>query len=283
MKLDLNFNSLTKLREWWKQVYNNFGIIEKECTETRKIADAACTKDEVEAYVAEFVGSSDEYMNAIEAFSALYQENQSSVTALEEIFGDRLRYYSQETEFDADTAADDAIYFCKSGTLNTPTSEVGILLSTSNAFQFWIAKNGDTYYRIKGETEWTLTKQTVLDTLSDLDDEIRAMKTTKSEVVFGTYTGNGSSERFIELGFTPVAVEVYMSDGLQTKTLAASMDYYGGLAIKDYPCSYGTHNIIQITDNGFYVYSNSYISSNYTNEVFYFKAYKNGEIMEAHI
>ena len=38
MKLDLNFSAMSRLRDWWKQVYNNFETIETECTTTREIA-----------------------------------------------------------------------------------------------------------------------------------------------------------------------------------------------------------------------------------------------------
>lgn len=286
MKLDLNFNALTKLRDWWRQVHNNFGIIERECTETRKIADAACTRQELEAYVAEFVGSSEEYMQAIEAFTELYNENQSSVTALEEIFGDRFRYYQNGLGFDVNTAEDNAIYILGAGTLNTPTDNGGILINAPapTGLKLWFANNGDTYFK-NTQQEWTLTTQAVLDAISDLDDEIRAVKTRKCEVVFGTYTGDGvggaTTSRFINLGFTPVAIEIYDDSGEQGNSTTSSTSCSGGLALIGYPCDAGGgNNAIEITDNGFNVKYYDRARTNMNNYKYYFKAYKNGEIME---
>ena len=98
MKLDLNFNKSTKLRDWWKQVYNNFKIIESECSETRVIAESALTSEEAREYMTEFINSTPENMAAIEAFTALLEKHGDSTAALEEVFSDRLRYYAHDSE-----------------------------------------------------------------------------------------------------------------------------------------------------------------------------------------
>ena len=54
----------------------------------------------------------------------------------------------------------------------------------------------------------------------------------ENSVVFGTYTGDGTAERFIELDFTPVAVEVYRKDGGQFNAWGTPHEYAGGLALK---------------------------------------------------
>ena len=110
----------------------------------------------------------------------------------------------------------------------------------------------------------------------------------ENAVVFGTYTGNGNADRFISLGFTPVAVEVYAGDGGQYDSSGSSREYFGGLALKSYPCQYdgtnGNFYIIKIDGNGFYVTcaksSNRAedINSNINGEVYYFKAYRYGKI-----
>ena len=129
-------------------------------------------------------------------------------------------------------------------------------------------------------------------------------KTENEKTVFGVYTGDGTAERTINLGFRPTAVEVYTEKGVQSLNGSATWDYYGGLAFDGKPC-YSNKNwrgtdgqgtsveckIIEICDNGFKV---SYESKNsehnnafgavrsYTNEnntIYYFTAYKNGEIM----
>ena len=121
------------------------------------------------------------------------------------------------------------------------------------------------------------------------------------KVVFGTYTGNyvssdaTTAKQFINLGFTPVAVEVYSADGFQASSNPNTMyvmDYSGGLALKDNPCRMIVLNtkdvILEIVENGFNVYSGNgrllpsgtrYVWSLNTGE-HYFKAYKTGEIRE---
>ena len=132
--------------------------------------------------------------------------------------------------------------------------------------------------------------QAVEDSTDEKIDELTTVINAKSEIVFGTYTGNGNADRFISLGFTPVAVEVYAGDGGQYDSSGSSRYYFGGLALKSYPCRYdgtnGNFYIIKIDGNGFYVTcaesSNGAedINSNINGEVYYFKAYKNGEIIK---
>ena len=127
-----------------------------------------------------------------------------------------------------------------------------------------------------------------------MNNEIESCK-----AVFGTYTGNYVSsdttteKQFINLGFTPVAVEVYKADGFQVSSSAHSMYFWwydGGFAIRDNPCKMielDTEDVIlEIVENGFNVYSGykrqsgvSYSWSLNTGE-HYFKAYKTGEIRE---
>ena len=283
MKLDLNFNALTKLREWWKQVQNNFKTIEAECNETREIAENALTAEQAEEYMSEFINSTPEYTEAIESFAELIAEHGGSVEALEDMFGKRLRYYLYEEQLDADTITDDAIYFCKAGTLNTPDeAKNGILLNFCGVCQYLLTSDGRVYSRADGG-EWYNEADAVRDEISALSTVVDG----KSEVVFGTYTGNGSADRFIELDFEPIAVEVYADDGAQYNDSSTPHDYYGGLALKDNPCmSDAGLYVIKIDGNGFYVTlaNNSnrsrYIRTNTSGSKYYFKAYKNGEIIK---
>lgn len=248
MKLDLNFSAISKLRDWWKQVYKNFETIETECTITRKLADNACTKEQAQAYVAEFAGASGEYMEAMTAFNELYQNSGSSTDALEEIFGERVK----QTEYDK----------------HIQDAEIHHI------------------HQNKG----------VLDGITD--DKITNWDT-KTETVFGTYTGNyvssdtTTAKQFINLGFTPVAVEVYGKDGWQAAGNPNSLYtwfYSGGFALRDNPCkviNLSTEDVmLEIVENGFNVYSGSKTQSNVsylwslnTGE-HYFKAYKNGDMLE---
>lgn len=156
MKLNLNFDGFTKLRDWWKTVRSNFEIIETECNKTRTIADNACTKEEARSYINEFIGLSDEYMAVIEAFTELYKENESTVAAMDEIYGGRLKYYSKEDVFDANEAVgEDAIFFCKAETENTPANQTGILISKTDNKQMWIAEDGEILYRQYADDVWS--------------------------------------------------------------------------------------------------------------------------------
>ena len=107
-----------------------------------------------------------------------------------------------------------------------------------------------------------------------------------TETVFGVYTGNGESERFINIGFTPIAVEIHRYDGSQgckVNDYYAMSDIAGGFALNGYDC-YGEHGTaIKIVENGFSVryndpgtssYQSGYCATNEVNMRYYFKAYK---------
>lgn len=283
MNLDLNFNGLTKLKDWWQKVLSNFSIIETECTETRNIAENACTKEQAQAYVAEFAGSSEEYMEAIEAFTALYNQSGASLSALEALVGGRLPY-TEETSLDADEVTENGVYVCASGAQNTPTAG-GVLISftsvLSNGFQMWFTADGSGIYRRSTDGDWEKTD-------AELEDRVEALETAgtlKSEVVFGTYTGDGTASRTINLGFTPVAVIVYTNKGQQFWG-QQTQHAMGGLALYGFPCQLGdeARPVIEITDGGFKVFLGSsgspYIQTNNTVDTYYFIAYKNGTVVE---
>ena len=278
MKLDLNFNKSTKLRDWWKQVYNNFKIIESECSETRVIAQSALTSEEAREYMAEFINSTPEYISAIEGFSQLLAENGGVVEALEEMSEKRLKYYLCESEFDVQNTTDNAICFCKSGTLNTPTNGNGILLNFEGVCQYWVTVDGNIYSR-QSNGEWLKSDKAVNNRIDTLNEVIKSVQQNKSEVVFGKYAGNGEADRFINLGFTPVAVEIYTDNGLQGSPNGGGDESYGGFALAGLNCG---GDSIKVDTNGFHVkydFSNNKFT-NKSNEVYYFKAYKTGTIME---
>ena len=281
MNLDLNFNGLTKLKDWWQKVLSNFSIIETECTETRNIAENACTKEQAQAYVAEFAGSSEEYMEAIEAFTALYNQSGASLSALEALVGGRLPY-TEETSLDADEVTENGVYVCASGAQNTPTAG-GVLISftsvLSNGFQMWFTADGSGIYRRSTDGDWEKTD-------AELEDRVEALETAgtlKSEVVFGTYTGDGTASRTINLGFTPVAVVVCDEMGRQYQS-SGTRGIFGGIAVTGHPCaSSSTNKAIEIVENGFNVADNSEENPARTNQgriTYYFIAYKNGTVVE---
>lgn len=237
MKLDLNFDALTKLKDWWKTVKGNFEIIERDCTETREIAENACTPEQAEGYLAELAGSNAGYMEAITAFKNLYEESGGSTAALEELFGER------------------------------------VSLEEYNS------------HKNSADIHHTHENKEILDGITS---EQKGKWDEKSDVVFGVYTGDGESERMIDLGFEPAAVVVYRKDGWQSAgSNGGGTSYAGGLALRNYASvqSSGTgYEIVSVCENGFTVYNRSIggtsadIGSNTSGKTYYFVAYKNGGI-----
>lgn len=93
------------------------------------------------------------------------------------------------------------------------------------------------------------------------DNNLQTQINTKCEVIVGSYVGDQTENRFINLGRTPKAVLLITNDG---KMFAANENaVFGGLAVTDSP-SYASPvypSIITIVTNGFQVtYSNLYKS-----------------------
>ena len=100
-------------------------------------------------------------------------------------------------------------------------------------------------------------------------------------VVTGSYIGDGTATRFINLGFTPKAVLLLLCDGATMISASGYPTYFGGLALIDKPVKAhnGTaiNNILDITTNGFNVHfkQSDYISSNdnrFSNNEYYYIA-----------
>ena len=172
----------------------------------------------------------------------------------------------------------DGIHFCKSGTLNTPANGNGILLNFKGVCQYWLSVDGKVYSR-QSNGEWLKSDKAVNNRIDTLNEVIKSVQQSKSEVVFGKYAGNGEADRFINLGFTPVAVEIYTDNGLQGSPNGGGDESYGGFALAGLNCG---GDSIKVDTNGFHVkydFSNNKFT-NKSNEVYYFKAYKTGTIME---
>ena len=106
-----------------------------------------------------------------------------------------------------------------------------------------------------------------------------------TQILFGVYTGDGTAERFIDLGFTPTAIEVYLKDGKQSDE-STGTNHYGGLALNGFGCEISSRQILEVVNNGFKVFyvdpltTSNDILSNSSGKVYYFKAYKSGAIVE---
>lgn len=273
MELNFNFNGLTKLREWWKIVLSNFKIIQEECNNTRKIAQNACTKEEAQGYVAEFAQSSPEYVEAINAFSQAYKAAGGSAQALDDLYGGRLLIRDDISDADSVLISENGIY--TNITQNVPDNKAPAVIIMLSGIEYILPNEGDIMKRGKNH-EWI----NLHDGLNEKIDEIRGDM--GNQIVFGTYSGDGSEDRFIELGFTPRAVEVYTKAGCQFYDLYDGHESYsGGLALLENPCI-GAYNktVLDIDENGFNVHYYTHQSSNYTigtntnNTTYYYKAYR---------
>lgn len=71
----------------------------------------------------------------------------------------------------------------------------------------------------------------------------------KPEFVFGTYTGDGTARRHIELGFRPKSVMVVGSSGVFSES-----GNEGGFVLDGYPILIGFYTHMEIEDGGFAVY-----------------------------
>ena len=81
--------------------------------------------------------------------------------------------------------------------------------------------------------------------LKQLDTDLGAL------VVFGSYTGDGSEERDIDLGFAPAALYSCTSSGVPG-TLTAHYQTYGGLTFPGRPVT-NSSAVITLTDSGFHI------------------------------
>lgn len=84
----------------------------------------------------------------------------------------------------------------------------------------------------------------------------------KCEMVCGSYAGDGTASRFINLGRTPKAVLVMTNDGKMYSTNMRAT--YGGLATPDSPVTYSTPAVAIVT-NGFQVAYGGYYTCLLTN------------------
>lgn len=114
--------------------------------------------------------------------------------------------------------------------------------------------------------------------VSQANSDISEVSNKVPEFVMGTYTGDGTVNRTIELGFTPRALLVGDETGATFKYLSGVAQWCGGLVLKDYPGKYSGNIILSITDNGFivsyYVSGGIYIVTNGSNRVYHYIALK---------
>ena len=87
------------------------------------------------------------------------------------------------------------------------------------------------------------------------------------EVVIGSYTGDGTATRTIDLGFTPKAVLLEHPSGMR---MTNNNIAFGGLALLNFPA-----NGFQIVEGGFSVrYNSGYVHTNNSGTVYHYLAFK---------
>lgn len=133
-------------------------------------------------------------------------------------------------------------------------------------------------------SQWDLTDPIKMDDFNTDNRKLEAALTAlhlelaqRPKIVFGTYTGDGSYQQEINVGFTPRAVLVFTRSG-QSFYVSNSNGYFsGGLALQDHPVDFQKREIVEIIDNGFQVFYH-YLNpgeaySNLNNMVYHYIAF----------
>ena len=103
----------------------------------------------------------------------------------------------------------------------------------------------------------------------------------EGSIVCGTYTGNNTENRFIDLGFTPRAVFIMNNTGTTYTTMnTANVNYYfGGLVLPGSPLMENSRVNAEIVDGGFtvtYLRPNEYFvdATNISGFIYHYIAFK---------
>lgn len=277
MKLNTEFYASTKLRDWYPIVKDNFNIIQAKTNELEVKVDNAMTKRDVNMYFNQVLASAGVSINAIEELAeAIKNSDQNVAEALRNLSEKRLRasVVSAEncpnTSIDAELGEENTIVFFEATVPESPADgAVTVLHMPAGDYLF----SSDTIYIRTHNGTWR-------DIHSEIQSEINAVNDKLKEqagCVFGAYVGNDEESRVINLGFTPIAVEIYGDRGFQS---ALNHNVDGGFAMRGFPCKYhGDLNAIEIVEGGFKVFHMFDAlavtgSCNTNSGTHYFKAYK---------
>ena len=107
-----------------------------------------------------------------------------------------------------------------------------------------------------------------------LDTAINEGLAKKPEIVTGSYAGNGTYNRTIDLGFTPKALVLFNSNG----SCYYNGQQTGGLAFPGTPLLFNGTTALTIQEGGFlltpYINGSQGSFLNYTNQVIYYLAFR---------
>lgn len=103
-------------------------------------------------------------------------------------------------------------------------------------------------------------------------DEAIAELAARSQVIVGTYTGDGNDSQLVSLGATPKAVFSLQSNGYLSQQYQSF--FFGGLALEDHPVKTGSYLVLAITEGGFIAYQDTHedIQANNLNTVYHYLA-----------
>jgi len=124
--------------------------------------------------------------------------------------------------------------------------------------------------------QWAKSDRIMMDDFNADNLKIDTALGSMAQVVLGSYTGDGTTLRTVELGFTPRAVYVTDARGAAFRYSSGVGRFCGGLAMRDKPAKDGGRTILAICDNGFQVNRDTstspYVTSNSSDETYYYVA-----------
>lgn len=129
-------------------------------------------------------------------------------------------------------------------------------------------------------SEATARQQAVSAEAQARQSAVTTLTTGKAELVCGFYTGDGTAERTITLGFQPRAVLIMHDHGRAYVNASNSSAAYGGLFLPGHPLCCSTSGTAdsgiaaEVVSTGFKVYDRGYSETNITNNTYCYIAVK---------
>ena len=126
--------------------------------------------------------------------------------------------------------------------------------------------------------QWAKSDRIMMDDFNADNQKLDAALAGKTELVTGSYIGDGTATRVIHLGFTPKAVLVMRSGiDLGSSGGGSSSQKYGGLALGNRKAGDSTGYSVEITASGFRVFedpTNKYVRTNMHNVEYVYLAFQ---------
>ena len=142
-----------------------------------------------------------------------------------------------------------------------------------------MATNHTEHYQL---SQWVKTDRVRMEDFNEDNRKIDVALGAKTEILVGTYTGDGQESRVISLGFTPKAVFLCMENGQTAYTFSSLTYLCGGVFFPGAPLKesdyYGDHIGAEIVEGGFQVafgeVSSTYRFTNRASTVYHYLAFR---------